>query len=276
MLKVKFKKVIVVIPGGTNPQIETLLNHLSHEVNYFDECHLWLNTFHKGNIDYMIHISKKYKFVKCVPVDFKMQHAIEGIGLFTNRCINDNIYIRLDNDICFIEKNAIKKLVNYRIRNKDLFLVYGNILNNPFTFHMYQTRGIIDFKAHFALSYHNAGRDSCNFMLKIHDKFLNKPDPELYHFPHYKYSSHDFAVPVNAICWYGTALKNFGPIQGNEERFLVSRPAINGVCGDALFNHLSYASQRINCGKNHNFYDHLVQRYLQLSRNNTQHPITIG
>jgi hypothetical protein len=141
---------------------------------------------------------------------------------------------------------------------------------------MYQTRGIIDFKAHFALSYHNAGRDSCNFMLKIHDKFLNKPDPELYHFPHYKYSSHDFAVPVNAICWYGTALKNFGPIQGNEERFLVSRPAINGVCGDALFNHLSYASQRINCGKNHNFYDHLVQRYLQLSRNNTQHPITIG
>src|SRR6185295_17655254 len=118
MLKVRSHKVVIVIPGGTKPEIEILLNHLKHEANYFDECHLWLNTDSQSNITYMVKVAKKFPFVKCIAKDFKSRNNIEGIGLFTNKCTQDKIYIRLDNDICFIDKGAIKNLVKYRLKHK--------------------------------------------------------------------------------------------------------------------------------------------------------------
>lgn len=271
MLKVilnKPKKVVIVIPGGTNPQIETLLNHLTHEVNYFDECHLWLNTFHKGNIDYMLRTAKNYKFVQCVHRDFKMADAIHGIGLFMNKCKYDHLYIRLDNDICYIEPGAIKRLVKYRLENPNLFMAFGNVINNPFTYHFYQKEKVI-YHNSLPLSYHNEGRDSCNLMLLMHKKFLgNYKKPKLFYIKPYTYKSSELTIPINVISWFGNALKAFGSITGNEEAFLNSRSSINGVCGNALFSHLSYATQRTNCHRQHRIkeYQEIERRYLELSR----------
>ncbi len=266
MLKARHKKVIIVIPGGTKPEIEILLNHLSHEVNYFDECHLWVNTDSKERIDYMQETAKRFPFVQCVYRDFGIKDTIAAIGMFTDKCVKDNIYIRLDNDIVFIEHGAIKRLVNFRIKNNDLFLVYGNVINNPYNCARCWDTYINKCPS---LAYGNEIRCSCDLMLRTHKVFLdNCANYNKYYCDSFRYSSTMLTLPINVISWFGNSLKQFGRTVGNEESFLVSRPATNGVCGNALFSHLTYACQREQCYKSGRNQEYLKirKRYYVMSK----------
>ena len=56
---------------------------------------------------------------------------------------NGVVYIRLDDDIVYIDPNCLPRLVKYRVENPDPFLVYPTIINNVRTsFHM-QEQGIV-------------------------------------------------------------------------------------------------------------------------------------
>ena len=53
------------------------------------------------------------------------------------------IYIRLDDDIVFIEENTIPTLIRYRLDNPEPFLVFPIIINNLRTLERMQASGII-------------------------------------------------------------------------------------------------------------------------------------
>ena len=42
----------------------------------------------------------------------------------------NSVYIRLDDDVLYLEPNFCKKMFNFRIENKEPFVVFGNIINN--------------------------------------------------------------------------------------------------------------------------------------------------
>lgn len=261
-------KIVIVIPGGTFPEVEILCNHLKHEVNYFDECELWLNTTDKHNIDKMIQMEKKFGFIKCVERSFETFYGIEGIKKFVNlRCKEDCLYIRLDNDIVFIENGAIKKLVDLRLQS-DCFMVFGNIVNNPFSYHMYQKLGLLKDMPNFELKYNNQSRNSGEIMLKMHEMFISdvkKNDIKKYYFDNYSYDYKELQIPVNVISWFGKNLDK--EIVGNEEFWMNSRPGINCVCGNALFSHLSYASQRTNLDESNLInYKKIKNSYFNISK----------
>ncbi len=272
MLKGKPSKVVVVIPGGTKPEIEILLNHLDHEKEYFDECHLWLNTPIQHDIWYMKKIAKRFEFVTPIHRDFWCKNGLDCIGYFMEKCVQDKIYIRLDNDIVYIQKGAIKNLLNYRIRHKDLFMVFGNIVNNPFTFHLYQQRHIMDFGRPFNTHQYNDGRKSCHYMLEMHKKFLNLiryRKVNRTHIENFNYHSSHLYIPINACSWYGPHLRHFGRIIGDEEPFLNSRNTMMGFVGNATFSHLSYQHQRGECyriNRAKEFHD-IVHQYHLISKN---------
>ena len=147
----KDKKVIVVTPAGRRRYLEILIPYLCNQRDIVDEWHIWLNTKIEEDIVYIKRL--KNDFIKVIehPYDDEKSLQIEAeartkydpnggcrnlpifnIGKFLSLAPNDKnlIYVRIDDDICFIEENAISNLVKFRYDNPGYFLVYGNIINN--------------------------------------------------------------------------------------------------------------------------------------------------
>jgi hypothetical protein len=124
------KKVIVVIPAGRKRYLEILIPYLLNPTNraIIDECRLWLNTDVEEDIAYIK--SLQSDFIKID--EYNNPKNIHRIASFLSLAPNNSniIYLRLDDDICFVDSNAILNLVKFRYENPNYFLVYGNIANN--------------------------------------------------------------------------------------------------------------------------------------------------
>jgi len=279
MMKIKKRKIIIVIPAGVFPELIALCNHLSHEKDFFDEVHIWANTYDSQKIEKINNLTKRFNFIKIIPISWeKPTHGgwlgIENIGKFMSLCTTDDYYLRIDTDICFIEKDAIKKIINCRLKkeNKKYFMIYGNIINNPFTFYKYQQNNILKNHPVYEKKYANASRCSGDSMLKIHRHFkdvIKSNNLKKYYFKDYAFDSKELKIPVNVICWHGKKLRDISSnlITNNEEGVLTNHAAQNLVCGDALFVHLSYACQRTEINNQRKLQE-IKKYYLNLSLNN--------
>jgi len=260
MMKIKKKPVQIVIPGGRIRSLDILCNHLNHEKQYFDECFIWINTDYSDEVDFIKSIGKKYDFVKYIEPkpEWKIDtHSpAEGIACFINEyCNEDKLYIRLDDDICYIEKEAIKKLINHRKNSKD-FLVYGNCINNDAISKIYLEHEIYTKNILLNNDTHETFRMSGDVALKIHEMFsqdVMEKNQKKYYLPNLINIPNKNYCPVNVISFYGKDMKKIGPIPKNvnEEVFFNTSGDSYSICGNALFAHMFYCTQRGSLIKQH-------------------------
>jgi hypothetical protein len=252
-------RLVTVTPAGRRPYLEILANYLLRRRDLISEHRWWLNTRVPEDVAYIYRLADRYPdFFRIVakPVDAPDRVGF-AIWQYMSECVEaDTVYLRLDDDICYIADDAIQQMLDYRLKHPEPFLVLGNIVNNAICSHFHQQAGLIPKSwgvvAEQCLD--ERGWRSGPFARRLHRRFLK--DLVRGRESLWKSAEIPFAgttrYSVNAICWRGEdfqGIPELGDSRIDEEPFLTAvlpgrlgRP--NAVCARALFGHYAFCFQR--------------------------------
>jgi hypothetical protein len=175
----------------------------------------------------------------------------------------DTIYIRLDDDIVFIEDAFFTNLLDFRIDNPDYFLVMANIINNSIVSYIHQEilhtipdiYGSIEAWCMDPISWGNG-----QFAAMLHKtliKHIQEGSTDELFFDHADLV--DAArFSISCFCFFGRDFAKFdgvigqrrtGKIRFDEEVWLCEvyptlEHKLNTICGTALVAHYSFLRQR--------------------------------
>ena len=270
--KNKTYKIVVVTPAGRKKYMNILLSYILKQKNIIDEYRIWVNTTNLEDLNWFKELNTQYK-------DFvTLEYLPEGIipsknctihNFFANTIDKNTIYIRLDDDIVWLENDFAENLVKFRIDNPKFFIIFGNIINNAVIDHIHQKQGI-PYSQHIennCLS--KTGWKSSTICEEKHINFiknLKKDNIKQYKFDRYKAKNHQ-RISINAICWFGKDFKEFSGIVGNDEEAWLSEIAPRQkdkktcVCGSALCVHFAFWTQREYMDKTN-----ILQIYEEISK----------
>lgn len=249
-------KVIVVTPAGRKRYLEVLLKNLKRERNGFDEWHLWVNTNVQEDVEYCRSLAAENEWIKTIELTGINEVSSWNIHRFFKHAMDkDCVYVRLDDDIVFLERGFFGKLVEYRLANPHPFLVYANIVNNAVVSHIHQRNGLIKDKRFCGYYCKDpVGWESGNFAEVAHRSFikdLTEGRAENWHrsFSRWECILYE-RVSINAISWMGSDMFAInGEIYRDEEEYLsvglpqmIKRP--NHIFGGALAAHFAFYTQR--------------------------------
>lgn len=134
---IKDKKVVVFTPWGRELTASILYRYIRRDwqAGIVDEWHLWLNTDpdQVDDLQYAHNLESKESWIKVFkrPEGEVLWPKQMNTGRFYQYTQDeDTIYVRMDDDIVWIEENAIKRLVEFRIDNSYPFVVFPIIWNN--------------------------------------------------------------------------------------------------------------------------------------------------
>lgn len=252
-------RLVTVTPAGRRPYLEILANYLLRRRDVIAEHQWWLNTRVPEDIAYIYRLTDRYPdFFRVVSKPVGPSNRVGFvIWQYMKECTeSDTVYLRLDDDICYMADDAIVQMRDYRLANPEPFLVLGNIVNNAVCSHFHQRAGLLP------LSWGAVGNECMDergwrsgaFAARVHRRFLkdltaNQQD-----------AWRRCAMPINgmarfsinAICWRGEDFRLLPETRDgdvDEEPFLTAeapsrldRP--NAVCTDALFGHYAFYTQR--------------------------------
>lgn len=270
-------KVVVFTPAGRRKYLEVLLPYIFRDRALIDEYHFWLNTNNEEDATFCREVAEASGgFIKVVEAD-KSIPVIDGmygysIYRFYKDCVEpDTVYVRLDDDIVFVERGAIRKLVNFRIVNPGYFLVFANIINNAICGHIHQRMGMLPAKDGKLVGYDcldPVGWSDPDFAEHTHRCFLDAYNTK--HLDGYKFNRWELYMlerfSIGCFAFLGSEFAEFaGQVGEDEEQWLsqVKPGAIgraNAICGESLVSHFAFYTQR----------DHLettdiLEQYRQIS-----------
>lgn len=249
-------KVCIVIPAGRRKFLRLLVPQILAQGGW-DELHVWVNT---GDLD-------DYNWISCLPeIDSRIilkplpaGHAptARALPYFWRYCQDaDSIYVRFDDDIVFIEKGAIEKLVRARIENPDPYLVFPVIVNNGVIAHYLEKNN--------KLTHPNGpGSQFTPYVFDplvwdgaiprgVHEQFLEKVSTDnsadFFHIDSMELSP--MHISINSMAYFGKDIAKWAGDfeQAGEEAFITTtipfretRPLL--VVGDTVVTHYSFHTQ---------------------------------
>ncbi len=273
------KKVVVFTPWGRELTASILFKYLErdHKAGIVDEWHLWKNTDIDQYTDreYAHKLARENDWIELFerPDGEILKPKQMNTGRFYKYTQDpDTIYVRMDDDIVWIEKNAIARLVEQRIDNPFPFVVFPIILNNAVASHYLQVMGHIPSEWGFVDNYcmDANGWASVDFVIKLHTylfDLIEKDDVERL------FLHHSIQLPVghqfSVSCFAQTGeeyAKVDGILGGEEEAWhtiiqpsQLHRPNI--IVPNSLISHFSFYPQRHRLLTETN----LLDRYRELS-----------
>jgi len=257
------KKIVIVTPAGRKRYMEILLKYILREKDIIDEYRIWVNTKNQEDLDYFNELKEKYPDFITLDERFKEEHDCGSninIFRFFDKCTEENtVYIRLDDDIVWLESNFIKKLAEFRIKNPKPFLIYGAILNNAVIDSIVQKLGLYSNLPPIGYNcLDENGWRSPEVAVEKHnyliDNYLSKlkTPPKL--FDNWMLNNYE-RVSINCISWLGEEFAKFeGKVDHDEESWLsVVRPDTtknpNMIYGGVYCVHYAFYTQREHVNK---------------------------
>lgn len=267
-------QVVVVTPAGRERYLDIFKKYIYREMDngLVDGWQLWQNTIDPAAIAYLESMVAENPKVKIYKLDEPITPATETIyedlkkynALQTHKffkfCHDDNtIYIRFDDDIVWIEKGAIDKIVKARIEHPEAFLIYPNIINSTVITNWHQKKGVLGTEAGVLrdpkdsqdpdyiyleeFNYTNSG-----LIDLIHETFKknwNEDKLSDYYLPSRMMDDYQ-RFSICSICWWGK--DHITPSELEESQMAWELPKLNNrpsyFLGDALMVHYSYHTQR--------------------------------
>ena len=289
--------VVSVTPAGRKAYLEILAVALLKNKHVITEHRFWVNTDNPEDINYLHQLSDEH------PEFFKLDFPTDRTGTFPERlwrfyrlCSEPNtIYIKLDDDICYIEDNAIEKLISYRLAQADCAILLGNVINNTVCSAIHELIGVkTQYKqsiskpriqeSEFTVS-DKLGSKSGKVAECIHTQFLadvRKGNINMYRFNNIPLLNNQY-VHINVMSWFGRDIETHQKVFNTELFTLQLRdpftnekrsphtdedffnrffPTLlgrsNHILGDALFTHFAFTNQRNyleNCTNLLEYYD---------------------
>jgi hypothetical protein len=255
-------KMVVVMPAGRKRYMEVMLPHILKQKGFIDEFRIWCNTKEQSDLDYIEQIASSNRNFITVehlpPSTDKVGEPWAIHNFFKNTTDPNTIYLRIDDDIVWAEKDFFKKVYKFRVENPKYFLVYGNIVNNAVCDHFCQKNGAYDLEPHYGFNSwdENGWRNPIlaeNKHRKLIENIKNNQLDE-YRFSPVVIENYE-RVSINCICWFGSEFAKFnGAVGHDEEQWLASdKPRELGmpncILGEAICSHFSFYSQREHMDK---------------------------
>ncbi|PGG99059.1 hypothetical protein GX51_06476 [Blastomyces parvus] len=138
-------KIVAVIFYGRPDRVEILDCYLKRNLvangGWLDEVYWAPNTDNQADLDWLdklVPTSPSYKRIT-------VQSEEKGYAKIWDSSVTDpdTLYIKIDDDIIFIDDNAIPKLVSLKLEHDHSFLVSANVVNGaPLPYHHYRTGAI--------------------------------------------------------------------------------------------------------------------------------------
>lgn len=246
-------EVEIVTPTGRKRYLEILYKHLKLQLNDFDQWTLWINTTNEEDINYAKQLEKDNNWIRTIDPILPPNGGWSVHAFYIHTCDPNKIYIKMDDDIIWLEHNFIKKLVEFRLKHPDYFLVYGNIINNAIIDHIHQRSGALNIPEiigyycgdHFGWAVPEIAEKKHNNLISAIinndlDKFkFNKTI--LFYFER---------VSINCITWFGSDFQQFnGKVGYDDEQWLShdyphSINKFNIINGNSLCSHFAFFTQR--------------------------------
>jgi len=246
---------IIVTPAGRKPYIEILYQHLLLQREAFDKWHLWLNTVDSIDLEYMRNLATENPdWIVARELTVPHNGNMSIYSFFPGASRPGTTYLRLDDDIVYLEPGFIEGIMTFREANPQPFLVYGNIVNNAITSHIFQRNGCIGYNQGIT-SYQcmdKVGYMSIGFAEMVHREFLSKVGThslEQWKYPQWRLFEYE-RVSINAIAWLGEEFAAFGGDVGLDEEYWLSviKPRAMGrpniIYGQKLCAHYAFFTQR--------------------------------
>lgn len=249
-----YKKIISVIVSRTD-YLKSLYAILQRHYHEYDECHIWLNTDKDVEI-YKNTFLPNNKIVIKEEIFDPLATGIMNLNKFYKKyAIDDNsIYIKIDDDVVWFEKDFFSKMFSYRILNKNNFLIYPLIINNAIITNILMRLGKLDWDPScWYQPMDPVGWGSGIFAEQLHNKFLemvaNQEDEKL-KFEKWILDWKEL-VNINTVCFFGSDMKLVAPtleFHADEAYFCHYGPSIlhkqNIICGQFICAHYAFQPQK--------------------------------
>lgn len=220
-----------------------------------DRYDIWVNTTNMQDIEYFKLMAERFPKIRLVWQPDGVCNGISSINAFYRYCIEpDTIYIKIDDDIVWMEPDVFEKMVKFRIAQKDAFLVTPQVVNNPMGTYLWQVKGVLNYGKYMpAIPQHRVLWKRGAFAVELHHYFLGlmEKDPESYknlYFGTVPVACNRFSI--NFIMWFGYDMAKInGVVPGDDEEYLSSVVApkfgtINYYNGDCIVAHFAFGPQR--------------------------------
>lgn len=251
-------RCVVVTPAGRREYLALLHAHLLRQRAHFDEWHLWLNTQVQEDIDFMRQLERDHapwiKVVTDPESDPKAGNM--NIHRFFKYATDDRtVYIRLDDDVVYLEDDFIRKLYAERLRNRDYFLVYANIINNAVISHMHQRSGTFAYPDLLEPTCMGNAWSNPAIAEELHRQFLADARAGNVRRWHRSFAQFETTqrVSINAIAFFGSVFKRIQVGADEEDWLSVAHPREAGlknlVVPSAICAHYAFHTQRAHLDK---------------------------
>ena len=268
------KKIIVVTPAGRKRYLEILLKYILKERDVIDQYVLWVNTKNKEDLEYIEEIRTKHPDFIILDNRFKDTPecgASSNIHRYFDECQSKNtVYIRLDDDIVWLQDNFIKNLAKYRIDNPKPFLIYGTILNNSIVdyvmqkFGMYSELGDFAYDCVESIAYKDPSVCEQKHLYLL-ENYISKLKAIPSFFISWNLNGYE-RTSINCISWLGESFAKFeGKVHPNEEVWLSTdyprgEKTPNVIFGGAYCVHYAFHPQRDHMDRTN-----LLKQYKKIS-----------
>ena len=219
-----------------------------------DRYDVWVNTIDHCDIEFFKLLSAKYTKINLIWQPDGRVDGIATINAFYKFCTDeDTIYIKMDDDVVWLEPDYFQKMVDFRIEHPECFIVSPLVINNALSTYILQVQGKLKLCKYMnAQCNHRIMWKRGSFAAQLHhwflDNYLTTGRYKDLYCGAYPWAMNRFSI--NSILWFGKDLKTFeGVVQGDDEEFLSClKPTqlgkMNMVNGDCLIAHFSFAQQR--------------------------------
>jgi hypothetical protein len=254
-------RVVSTTPAGRRRYIEILYPYLLSQRHLIDKHVFWVNTLIPENIEFLEQLAAQYpdffelhylESLPEVPAGYDCSSA-EIYRFFPRYVDPDTIYLRFDDDICYIAPDTVRLLLDYRLRNREALVILPTIINNSFCSHLYQRFGALSRRLGVC-NYEILGIawERGEFAQMVHEEFLDAlRRGEEARFKFNQWLLHGYErMSINSLCWMGSDFARFGgKVGSDEENWLThTQPEAlkkpNVILGQALVAHFAFHPQR--------------------------------
>lgn len=246
-------KVCVVTPAGRKKHLAVLKQYVYREMaaGLVDEWQLWKNTGVPEDVAYLDEMAAENSRVNVIDIGLTEFSAFNIYKFYQYTVEDDTVYLRFDDDIVWVQGNAMRKLVLARLQHLRPFVVSANIVNNTLISWIHQDIGALDKEhglANFTRMDEVAHKNEL-FAENTHQTFMRRHQEgslNAYYYPDRLLMGFD-SFSISCFAYFGHDLQ---PIDNSDEELWISslRPqATNRPClllGDALVVHYGYHTQR--------------------------------
>jgi hypothetical protein len=255
------RKIIAFTPCGRKRYMDILAAHVMREqaFGHIDEWVLFNNPYIIDDSTYADQLAAKRDWIKVVNVGKETATRDAGqISTFFGALDDpEAIYIRLDDDLCYLAEDFLPKLVRYRLDNPEPFLVYPTIINNTRTSYQLQKEGNIPIKDWGEVEpilCAPMAWGNTNFVFRLHQKALaaieNGTLVKEFELPSGTFDNYeDGNISINCFAILGVDMVACNVTRDEEGYLSKHRPMelkrFNARCGDAVVIHFAYHTQTV-------------------------------